>query len=80
MTNILNNSLLEEIQSVQKRSDKIDTVTFDVPALIRLMEICREDIKSDDALHEFVTKILNRSKEEAGILKIKDIEYIESEL
>jgi len=31
-----------------------DTVTFNVPALIRCLEIAREEVKTDDALHLFV--------------------------
>lgn len=44
-------------------ADKKDTVTVDVPALIRMLEHSREDIKSDADLHRFVARVLDASKE-----------------
>ena len=34
--------------------DKKDTVTFDIPLLIRVLEFAREDLKSDILLHKMV--------------------------
>lgn len=43
--------------------DKIDTVTLDVPLLIRLLEYAREDAKTDVDLHNVVEKMISISKE-----------------
>lgn len=37
---------------------KTDTVSFDVPLFIRLLEVAREELKSDESLHNLVTQIL----------------------
>jgi len=39
-------------------ADKKDTVTVDIPLLIRLLELAREDIKNDMDLHKIVTNML----------------------
>ena len=52
-------------QAAQTRlqmADQIDTVTVDIPLLIRLLEHAREDVKSDAQLHEVVTRIIKQSK------------------
>jgi hypothetical protein len=43
--------------------DRVDTVTIDVPLLIRLMELAREELKTDEQLHDVVTNIIAISKE-----------------
>jgi hypothetical protein len=43
-------------------ADKLDTVSMDVPLFIRMLELAREDIKSDAELHDVVTKVLAASK------------------
>lgn len=45
-----------------KESDKIDTVEMDIPLLTRVLEMAREDIKSDEDLHEVVTKLIEMAK------------------
>lgn len=39
--------------------DKKDTITFDIPLLIRVLEFAREDLKSDILLHKMVERLLN---------------------
>ena len=39
--------------------DKKDTITFDIPLLIRVLEFAREDLKSDIDLHKMVERLLN---------------------
>ena len=39
--------------------DKKDTITFDIPLLIRVLEFAREDLKSDIALHQMVERLIN---------------------
>lgn len=47
---------------VQADRNLIDTVTMDVPLLVRLLELAREDLKSDVELHVVVERILRASK------------------
>jgi len=44
-------------------SDAKDVVSLDVPLLTRVMEICREDIKTDADLHRLLEKIIEASKD-----------------
>jgi hypothetical protein len=54
--------------------DKKDTVTFDIPLLIRVLELAREDIKSDMDLHRVVETLINiRDK---GMLTMDDYDTI----
>ena len=54
--------------------DQKDTVTLDIPLLIRTLELAREDIKSDEELHKMVERLLNlKNKKE---LTMDDYEYI----
>lgn len=54
--------------------DKKDTVTFDIPLLIRVLELAREDIKSDMDLHRVVERLINiRNK---GMLTMDDYDTI----
>ena len=63
-----------QFESVQEETDKKDTVTFDIPLLIRVLELAREDIKSDMDLHKVVEKLINiRDK---GMLTMDDYDYI----
>jgi hypothetical protein len=39
--------------------DKKDTVTFDIPLLIRVLEFAREDLKSDILLHKMVERLIS---------------------
>ena len=57
------NGRLEGKTSDAEGSDPKDAVCFDVPTLIRVMELSRESIKTDEDLHKVVEALLNRSKE-----------------
>lgn len=59
---------------LRESADKKDTVTFDIPLLIRVLELTREDIKSDADLHHLVERLINiRHK---GVLTMDDYEKI----
>lgn len=45
--------------SVNESENSVDTVTLDVPLLTRILELAREDLKSDVDLHFILTNILN---------------------
>jgi len=54
--------------------DKKDTVTLDIPLIIRVLELAREDLKSDMDLHKVVEKLIEiRNK---GTLTMDDYEFI----
>ena len=54
--------------------DKKDTVVVDIPFLIRILELAREDIKTDMDLHRVVEKLIQiRNK---GILTMDDYDFI----
>ena len=67
-----NTRMMED--SLDETIDKKDTVTLDIPLLIRVLELAREDIKTDMDLHRVVEKLINiRNK---GMLTMKDYNYI----
>ena len=54
--------------------DKKDVVTFDIPLLIRVLELAREDIKSDMDLHRVVERLINMRDQ--GMLTMDDYDTI----
>jgi len=55
--------------------DPIDTITMDIPLLVRIMELSRETLKSDDELHVVVEKLINQTKV-SPVLTMKDYEAL----
>jgi hypothetical protein len=51
-----------------------DTITMDIPLLIRFAELMREDIKTDVALHEVVENLLDIK--DKGVLTMSDYDSI----
>lgn len=49
-------------------------ITFGIPVVIRMLEIAREALKSDDELHVFVEKIMDLKVD--GPLTMKDVEKV----
>jgi len=43
-------------------ADAKDLITVDVPLFIRLLELAREDIKTDAELHNVVERVISESK------------------
>lgn len=58
----------------ENESDPKDTVSLDVPLLIRILELAREDMKSDVDLHDTVERIL--SLKNKGTLTMDDYSTI----
>lgn len=54
--------------------DKKDTVTVDIPLLIRLLELAREDVKNDMDLHRIVEKLIDIRNN--GVLTMDDYNTI----
>ena len=54
--------------------DRKDTVTINIPLMIRLLELAREDVKTDMELHHIVERLINiRSR---GVLGMDHYNYI----
>ena len=53
---------MKTFKELTEAKDKIDTVTLSVPALLRVGEVAREDIKDDDEWHDKVEQIVKKSK------------------
>lgn len=45
--------------AVSRKTDPVDTIVMDVPLLIRIMEMSREEIKTDQQLHDVVERIVS---------------------
>lgn len=58
-------------------SDPKDVVSMDVPLFIRMLELAREDIKSDAELHHVVERVLALKNQ--GVLTMKDYDKIEKD-
>ena len=50
-------------EPVAEPTDEIDTVTLDIPLMIRLLEYAREDAQTDMDLHNVAEQLINLSKE-----------------
>jgi hypothetical protein len=59
---------------IVERTDAKDTVTFDIPLLIRVLELTREKIKYDVDLHRMVEKLIKIRRK--GILTMQDYKLI----
>jgi hypothetical protein len=64
---IINAQLEAEVKKQQRSNDPTDTVTVDIPLLIRLLEYAREDAKTDMDLHSVTEKLIAFSKEHATL-------------
>ncbi len=54
--------------------DKEDTLTFDIPLMIRMLELAREDVKDDMELHRITERLIEiRNK---GTLTMDDYDFI----
>lgn len=76
---IIHSSLVNPAQpsNVKEMQDRQDHVSLDVPLLIRLFELVREDVKTDADLHNLVERIL--SMKNLGILSMDQYEQIASD-
>ena len=51
-----------------------DTVTFDIPLLIKVLEFAREDAKDDIAIHRMVERLIKI--QDKGTLSMDDYKFI----
>lgn len=61
----------------ENERDVKDKITMDVPLFIRMLELAREDIKSDAELHVIVDRVLDLKNQ--GVLTMDDYPYIVQE-
>lgn len=73
----INKADLEKIEYKKGGSiDKEDSVEMNVPLMIRIMELAREDVKSDKELHDVAERMIKiRNK---GVLTMDDYDFIKS--
>lgn len=64
--------MFEEIQT--EEVDKQDTITFDIPLFIRVLEYAREDAKDDMALHKMTERLI--AIRDRGTLTMADYDFI----
>jgi hypothetical protein len=64
----------DESVEILEATDKADTLTFDIPLMIRMLELAREDVKDDMELHRITERLIEiRSK---GVLTMDDYDFI----
>jgi 8-oxo-dGTP pyrophosphatase MutT (NUDIX family) len=60
--------------NTMNKNNPKDTITMDIPLLIRFAELMREDIKTDVALHEVIENLLDIK--DKGVLTMSDYDSI----
>lgn len=68
---------VEEVETIVEPvniMDQKDTVTLDIPLLIRILELAREDVKTDVELHQIVERLIELKNKET--LTMEDYDYI----
>ena len=59
---------------LNEETDEVDTITVDIPLMIRLLELAREDVKTDMELHKITERLIEiRGK---GMLSMEDYDFI----
>jgi hypothetical protein len=56
-----------------------DYIHFELPAFIRVLEIAREHMKTDDDLHVFVEGLMDKYREVQAPLETNDVSSVFSE-
>ena len=72
-TFFLSSQVNEEFE-LNEAADRRDTITLDIPFLIRLLEYAREDAKTDMALHKVVERLIDIRKK--GVLTMADYKLV----
>lgn len=67
-------TLYQKVTSEEVEEDKVDTVTMDIPLLLRMLEFAREDAHEDMDLHDVTERMIALSKE--GPLSMDDYDSI----
>ena len=84
----MSDSLKEGLEQVDARQiSDINTLTFDLPLIMRLFELCRETIKDDIHLHTLTAALIDKQTQKdvltmddyAEILEAADIQTEQGE-
>lgn len=67
--------LAPKTSEVKEETEGVDSVTLDIPLMIRLLEFAREDAQDDMALHQIVERMIGM-KEEGQSLTMSDYKDI----
>jgi hypothetical protein len=59
---------------ITEKVDKQDSITMDIPLLIRVLELAREDVKSDMELHRITERLISIRKK--GMLTMDHYNFI----
>lgn len=73
---LLFSRLEKQVTILESERDPQDHVAFDIPLLIRVFELVREDVKSDMDLHNLVERLI--AIKDRGVLTMDDYEAISS--
>lgn len=60
---IISESPVNQLNTVNQNKNPVDTITVDVPLLIRLLEYAKEDAKTDMDLHSVSEKLIELSND-----------------
>lgn len=77
MSYLLHSSIVNPAKptlKVKENVDSVDKITMDVPLLTRILELAREDIKSDEELHNLLTRIIELKNQD--VLTMNDYDKI----
>lgn len=50
---------MKTLQDLLESSASVDTITMDIPLLIRILEYVHEDVRNDEEIHKLVSNMLN---------------------
>ena len=67
-------NLIEKNKNMIQEQNPKDTITMDIPLLIRFSELMREDVKSDVELHKIIDNLIDMK--DKGVLTMDDYEMI----
>lgn len=68
-------NVIRETLNDLDQQDSVDTLTFDVPLFIRLLEYAKEDAKTDMDLHNIAGNAISLSKQK-NVLTMNDYNSI----
>jgi hypothetical protein len=74
--NYLFNMLERAADQQHKPANTADHISFDIPLLMRVFELVREDIKTDMDLHKLVERLI--AMKDKGVLTMDDYQEISS--
>jgi hypothetical protein len=72
---IIHSSLVNPAKpKLKETQDPVDTVTMDVPLLTKILDLVREEIKSDEQLHGLISKLVEMKNQ--GVLTMDQYDQL----